>query len=155
MDAMLIRSEVGLLPADDATRAWFAKLKIGASVVAKVTAPRNPLFHRKFFALLQYAFDCWREMAAEVEYKGVPVEPDFERFRKDITILAGRFRPVVNIKGELRVEADSISFAAMNTEQFEQLYSQVIQVLLARVFNSSAWDEKKLRDVIDGIVGFA
>jgi hypothetical protein len=155
MDALLLRSEVGLLPADSATREWFSKLKVGKTVVANVSAPRNPLFHRKFFALLQYAFEHWSETNQGIEYKGQMVQPDFERFRKDITILAGRYRPVVNIKGEVRVEADSISFARMNAEDFEKLYSQVIQVLLTRVFTASHWNEQALREVVEGICEFA
>lgn len=149
-----MRSEVGLLPADSPTREWFSKLKIGKTVIANVSAPRNPAFHRKFFALLQYAFEYWSEMKGGIEYKGQLVQPDFERFRKDITILAGRYRPVVNIKGEVRVEADSISFARMSQEEFEKLYSQVIQVLLTRVFTDPRWDEKALREVVEGICDF-
>lgn len=156
---MLIRSEVGLLPADDATREWFGKLRIGSSVVAKVSSPRNPLFHRKFFALLNYAFEHWADeqskYALGLEYKGERVQPDFERFRKDITILAGKHHAVVNIKGEVRVEADSISFGSMAEDEFQKLYSQVIEVLLTRVFKASHWTEQALRDVIDGLVEFA
>lgn len=152
---MLIRSEVGLLPADNKTRAWFDKLKIGASVAAQVTQPRNPAFHRKFFALLQYGFEHWADTQKGLEYKGESVQPDFERFRKDITILAGRHHAVVNIRGEVRVEADSISFGSMTEDEFQKLYSQVIEVLLTRVFKASHWTEQALRDVIDGLVEFA
>jgi hypothetical protein len=152
---MLIRSEVGLLPADNDTREWFAKLRIGASVLAKVVQPRNPAFHRKFFALLQYGFEHWAETQQPQEYKGEAVQPNFERFRKDITILAGYGRPVVNIRGDVRMEADSISFGSMSAETFEKLYSAVIDVLLTRVFKGPQWTERELRDVVDGLVEFA
>lgn len=155
MDAVMVRSEVGMLPADNKTREWFSKLKIGATVLSSVTQPRNPAFHRKFFALLKYGFEHWADTQQGVEYKGEAVQPDFERFRKDITILAGRYHAVVNIKGEVRMEADSISFSNMDAEAFEKLYSQVIEVLLTRVFKSSHWTEQALRDVIDGLVEFA
>lgn len=155
MDAVMVRSEIGLLPADNKTREWFSKLKIGAQIMAQVTQPRNPAFHRKFFALLNYGFEHWAETQKGVEYKGEPVQPDFERFRKDITILAGHYHAVVTIKGQVRMEADSISFASMNQEEFEKLYSQVIEVLLTRVFKASHWTEEALRSVIEGICEFA
>lgn len=155
MDAVMVRSEIGLLPADNKTREWFSKLKIGAQIMAQVTQPRNPAFHRKFFALLNYGFEHWAETQKGVEYKGEPVQPDFERFRKDITILAGRYHAVVTIKGQVRMEADSISFSNMDQTAFQALYSQVIQVLLTRVFTSKNWTEERLREVVDQIVEFA
>lgn len=150
-----IRSEMGLMPATDESRQWFSKLRIGARIEADMVQPRNPMFHRKFFALLQFAFEHWSDTAPPLKYKDMDVQPDFERFRKDIVILAGRFKPVVNLKGELRIEADSISFAKMSEQDFQLLYSQTIQVLLGRVFKGEQWSENHLREVIDQIVGFA
>lgn len=154
MDALLIRSEVGLIPANDESREWFSKLKIGGSVLAKVTSPRNPLFHRKMFALFQYAYEYWSDMAPKLNYKGVEVLPDFDRFRRDITILAGFHHAVVNLKGEVRFEADSLSYGSMSPESFEKLYSQVIQVLLTRVFIAKQWDEDELRAIVEQICEF-
>lgn len=155
MDAVMVRSELGMMPADNKTREWFSKLKIGSTVLAQVTKPRNPAFHRKFFALLQYGFEHWAETQQGILYKDIEVQPDFERFRKDIIILAGKHHAVVTIKGDVRMEADSISFSNMTQEEFEKLYSQVIEVLITRVFKASHWTEQALRDVIEGLVEFA
>lgn len=152
---MLIRSEVGLLPADNQTREWFSKVKVGSVIMAQVTKPRNPHFHRKFFALMNYGFEHWADTQQGILYKDMEVQPDFERFRKDITILAGRYHAVVTIKGDVRMEADSISFSNMAEDEFQRLYSQVIDVMLNRVFKGSQWTEQALRDVIDGLVEFA
>jgi hypothetical protein len=46
-----------------------------------------------------------------------------------VLIMAGFRRPVVNIKGELRLEADSISFASMDEERFQECYGAVFNVL--------------------------
>lgn len=151
----MIRSQVGLIPADNKTRDWFGKLKMGSTVIASVTKPRNPAFHRKMFALYQLGYEHWSETAPPVKFKGEEVLPDFERFRKDITIMAGRFHPVVNIKGEVRIEADSISYGSMTEEDFQSLYSQIIEVLLSKVFTSKHWDAEKLKSVVDQIVEFA
>jgi hypothetical protein len=154
MDALLIRTNVGLMPADSASREWFSKLRLGAPVLAAVSEPRNPMFHRKFFALLHYAFEYWEQMAPEVHYKGDIIKPDFDRFRKDVTILAGRCYAVANIKGEVRWEAESISFARMSEEQFEKLYKAVIDVLLQKVFKDARWNETELRAMVEKITEF-
>ena len=155
MKAQFRRSEVGLLPASDESREWFSKLKIGATVEADFVQPRNPKFHAKFFALIAFAFEHWADTAPRIKYKDIDVEPDLTRFRKDITIMAGRYKPVINVKGELRIEADSISFAKMSTEEFEALYSQTIQVLLSKVFKDGGkWNEAYLREIVDQISGF-
>ena len=159
MDATFLKAATGLIPADDPTREWFTKVKLSGMVFAKVAQPRNPQFHRKMFALFNYGFDYWAESAEPKVYKGQPVQPNFDRFRKDITILAGYYHPVFNIKGEIRMEADSISYAAMDETRFEQLYSKVIDVLLKKVFSRRgiggvAWTEEKLRGVVDGLLEF-
>jgi hypothetical protein len=157
MDATLLKSQTGLVPGDDATREWLNKVRMAGIVYAKVNQPRNPQFHRKMFALLNYGFDFWAETAKPVEYKGQEVKPNFERFRKDIVILAGHYHPVFNIKGEIRMEANSISYANMDEATFEQLYSSVIDVLLKKVFSRAPegqWTEERLRSVVDGLLEF-
>lgn len=155
MDVLLVKSNVGFLPATDESREWYSKLKMGATIEAKVTQPRNPLFHRKMFALFKLGFDHWAETAPRMEYKGEEVHPDFERFRKDITILAGKWHSTVNLKGEVRIEADSLKYGSMTNEAFEELYSAVIGVLMTRVFTGPQWTEDRLREVVDELAGFA
>lgn len=155
MDGTFIRSTAGLTPADEETREWFAKVKLGGLVFAEVRQPRNPAFHRKMFALFKYAYDYWSETAPEITYKGERVLPDFDRFRKDITIVAGFHHAVVNLKGEVRMEAESLSFGSMSQERFEEVYSGVINALLQRVFRGPSWSEEQLREIVDGLVEFA
>src|SRR5690606_3052118 len=113
------------------------KIKNGSVINAKFTQPRNPLFHRKFFALLGFAYEYWNpdpdeimssKFAELLPENWVP-EKNFERFRKDILILAGYRTIVVNVKNEIRYEAESISFASMDDVEFQQLYSTVFNVV--------------------------
>lgn len=134
------------------------KKKLGATILVEPKVIRNGAFFRRWWALVKLAFDYWSESAETITYKGRPVLPDFDRFRKDVTIMAGFYRPVTNIKGEIRLEAESISFAAMDEERFEQLYSATINVLLQRVFNGSVcpkWTEAELRSVTEQVLQFA
>jgi len=101
---------------------------------AEITKPRNLAFHRKFFKMLDVAFDAW-EMPVN-EYKGIQIEKNKERFRKDLLIMSGFGYPVVNIKGDVRYEAKSMSFASMEQDEFESVYSKVADVVLQKVLTN-------------------
>ncbi len=126
-----------LIAADDETAAAIGKVKTGAVLRAKVTQMRNYEFHKKWFSLVLFAFDVWQETCPRLEYKGQPVQPNLERFRKDLTILAGHYDPVFDMRGELRLQAHSISFANMSQEDFEKLYSETIDAILGKVLAST------------------
>ena len=81
--------------------------------------------------MLNIGFDAWEP--PELEYKGLLAQKSFERFRKDVTIAAGFYDVNVNLKGEVRAEAKSISFAKMEQHEFEEVYSKVADVLLQKV----------------------
>lgn len=152
------KGATGLIPACEEASEWLRKKKLGATILVEPREMRNGAFHRKYFALLNLAFDYWKDNAETLEYRGERVLPDFERFRRDVIILAGFYKPVTNIKGEVRLEAESISFASMDEERFRQLYSATINVLLQRVFNGRVcpkWTEAELRSVADQILEFA
>lgn len=158
MDALLIRAQSGLIPADDPTREWFNRIKVGSTVLADAKQMRNGAFFRKWWALVKLGYDYWSEGVETFEYRGEKVLPEFERFRKDVTITAGFYRAVVNLKGEMRIEAESLKWGAMTEERFAQLYDATIAVLLRRVFNGKvcpSWSEAELRSVADQILEFA
>lgn len=158
MDALLIRAQSGLIPADDRTREWFNRIKVGSTVLADAKQIRNGPFFRKWWVLVTLGYDYWSEGVDTLEYKGEKVLPDFERFRKDVTITAGFYRAVMNLKGEMRIEPESLRWASMSEERFTQLYDATINVLLRRVFNGSVcahWSEEQLRAVVEQILEFA
>ena len=155
MDGNFIKAGAGLVPSDELTREWFAKLKPGSGVAAECRQPRNKWMHDKWFALVHLAFDYWSETATPVEYKGQQVSPDFERFRKDVTVLAGKFHYVTNLRGEVRAEADSISFGSMSQETFDELYGQTLSVLMTRVFTGPQWSEARVQEVVGQVASFA
>ena len=113
MELVLMKAPGGtLIPADESARETVAHWKIGQGVRAKVSRMRNLPFHRKFFAMLNLGFDAWEPEPVEVN--GIPAVKNFERFRKDVLIQAGFYDLTVNIRGEARAEAKSISFASMD-----------------------------------------
>lgn len=150
----LRRMQHGFVP--DTAEDWdkAKRFKLGAVVKAEVKNPRNLRFFRKWWALVQVGFEMWEEVGVRAEYKGEEVLPNFERFRKDVTILAGFGHPVVNLRGELRFEADSIAFGNMDEERFENLYNATLSVLVRKVLQGRV-TEDRLREMAEAIEEFA
>ena len=153
--------DLALMPAHESDAEVLKKLPVGQPIRVKVTRVRNPQFHRKFFALLNYLYDIWEPPVAiaEHELRSGKFDPDlaqpeknFDRFRKDIIILAGFFTHQFRVDGSVRVEPKSISFAAMDETEFEELYGKVIDVGLKYVARNYSEDE--LRAVVDQIMEF-
>lgn len=158
MNLIFQKGATGLIPACEEATEWLAKKKLGSTIAIEPHEMRNGPFFRKWWALVQLGYDYWSESAATIEYRGQPVLPQFERFRKDVTILAGHYHPVVNLKGEVRIEADSLKWASMSEATFTKLYDATIQVLLQRVFNGTVcknWTEAELRRVAAEVLEFA
>jgi hypothetical protein len=158
MDGLFTKGTSGLLPADDATRKWYTRLKLGATVHSEAREMRNGAFFKKWWALVELGYDHWSEAAPTIQFRGVNVLPNFDRFRKDVTIMAGFYYAVVNLKGEVRIEAESLKWSQMTEERFTKLYDATIQVLLQRVFNGEIcrqWTEEELRRVSNQVLEFA
>ena len=155
MELTLIRRPDGsLAPYGDDSIQQAQKIKAGRLVHAKITQPRNPLFHRKLFALFGLIFDIWSETIPPREYKGEPVQRSRERLRKDVIILAGYYEPVYCVNSELRLEAKSIAFGSMSELEFETFYSAVIDVALQKIFKPGTFTEETLRAHVERILSF-
>ena len=147
-ELVLTRTPAGALaPADAPSAEYIQKLKAGASIRGEFKRQRNPRFHRKAFALFNLAFDVWD--APELEYKGQPVAKDFNRFRKDLTILAGHYEAVTNLRGEVRLEAKSLNFSNMPEDEFATVYKAILAVVWDRVLRSRGYNSA---DEVDSIV---
>lgn len=132
---------------------WIQSREIGEMVEISIKRIRNARFHRKFFALLRVGFDAWEPDRVRYSYKGREIAKNFDKFREDITILAGYYDQVFNIKGEMSLKAKSISFAKMEEDEFERLYNDVADVILARVCTRYA-GRAELDDVVDRVMRF-
>ena len=143
-----------LAPADDEAVEWLQKTKTGDVISAEVARPRNYRFLSKYMVLLHLAYDAWEPAVAE--YKGQPVVKNFHRFRKDIAIATGFYELTVNLKGETRAEAKSISFAHMSEEDFNALYQKTITLLLVKYQMLSGYKSAaEVDQVVNEILRFA
>lgn len=140
------RNGYALSPAHDTDLEAIKSLPTGQPLRCKITRIRNVDHHRKYFALLNYAFDVWEPPDNHVG------EKNFDRFRKDIIILAGFYNSYIRLNGDTRLEAKSISFANMGQDEFEQLYDKTIDVIIKYALTNYTGDE--LRSVVDQVMEF-
>jgi len=147
MDAIFQKTAFNaLVPFDEDASDFLKKMKIGRPVRLKITSVRNHAFHRKYWALINLAYDFWEPEDDQ------PMK-NKDRFRKDITILAGFYEQSVRLNGDIRTEAKSISFANMDDDEFEKLFSKTIDVILKHVCKHLT-DEEIRNQVADMVVGF-
>lgn len=155
VDLTIIKTASGLFaPYGEESQEECAHVKVGQLLHGKFTRMRNYEFHKKFFALMQLGFDVWSETRTPLEYGGQPVVPQLNNFRKDITILAGFYNSYYSLKGEVRLEAKSISFGSMDQEEFEKLYSSCIDVILRKCFEGTTMTEDRLRERVEEVLRF-
>ena len=147
----LLKQAGTLAPADSETADFIYHLKLGQIIHADFKRKRNSKFHRKYFALLNFAYDHLE--TGDHEYKGQAVEKNFDQFREDLTILAGYFTMVYRIDGAYRPKAKSISFAVMDDEAFEKLYNATINVILKKVLVN--YTREQLDEVVSQLMSFA
>lgn len=116
---------------------WYTRLQLNRALLLKFTAPRNYEFHKKFFALVDFGFQHWEPGSLSgARHEGITPLRSKERFRHDLTILAGFFEQEIRIDGSLRVVAQSISFGDMEEAEFSELYDGVKDVLWEKVFSN-------------------
>jgi len=109
------------------------KLKLGEVYEAEITRPRNYPFLKKFFALINLG------------HQNSQLNMPFETYRHYVVIKAGYFNSYQTDKG-VYYEAQSIAFSSMDQETFEEVYSRVLDVIIAEIGITSEEIEKALMD---------
>jgi len=152
MQVVLTKTHGGWVNGNESAENLWRRTPFGGLIHADFKQMRNYKFHKKYCTLLQLAFEHWQP--GEVTSKhGVP-EKNFTRFRKDIAILSGHYHIVVRLDGSTQVEADSISFANMDAETFEKLYSATIDVILKRI-PTLGISREEIDTLVDKVLAFA
>lgn len=131
----MIKSPGGnLFPAHDIDAEKMIRFKTGEHYEIDIKLTRNPAFLRKVMVFFHFCFDHWdgskvHEFCSELE--------QFNRFRKDLTILAGFYIRSERLNGKLRTEAESLSFASMSEERFQECYNALINAALKHIFKTA------------------
>lgn len=152
MKVYLVKRGDGLYIEDEIAEEVLCRIPDGSLLQCDITLPRNPKFHRKFLKLLRVGFKYWKP--GEINTKYGAAAKRFERYRKDIIILAGFYEPVIRLDGSVRIEPASISFSNMDEVEFSELYHKALDVLVTRVF-ADLTEEEALRRIEEEILSFA
>jgi len=113
----------GLMPNTDMDYEKKLKLKLGQVYRVEIKQPRNYEFHKKYFALLNLVWENLPDHLSEGFRR-------FDNFRETVQMQAGWYEMYVNHKGVQMFKPKSISFGSMSAEEFEELYSNVIDIIL-------------------------
>lgn len=125
MKLLVINTPRGLVPLDDDDFEEKKKLKLGQTYSVEVKVARNVDFHRKYFALIAYAWEFLDERETAT-FKSK------DNFRKYLEISAGHCDVIFHPKLQEFVEIPkSISFGKMDNTAFSELYERVKDVIFS------------------------
>lgn len=127
MDIYCRVTPYGLVPLYDSDHDLKRRLRVGSTVRCRISQPRNYEFHKKFFALLRLTCDNLPLPLVE-RWNIRSVDDMLRRFKRDL----GLFTSTVNELGEREIEYRSISFAAMDEEEFGRFYADCVNLVLGK-----------------------
>lgn len=105
-------------PAYDTDYEKAKKIKPNEPYEFEYKKPRNYEFHKKFFALVNLVYQNQEQYT------------NAEHLRKDLLIEAGYYDTRYNLQGIEIQEAKSISFAAIDEIEFNEIYSAVVDAIV-------------------------
>ena len=92
------------------------KLKQNTDYSFTVKVDRNPLFHKKFFALIRLGFEN------QEQYNNM------DHYRKVMIMKAGYYETIETEKSTIWLPV-SISFDKMSQDEFEEVFERVLDVI--------------------------
>lgn len=135
MKFLVTNTPRGLVPFGDDDYEEKKKLKIGETYSVEIKVARNLDFHRKYFALISYAWEFLNEQETSV-FKTK------ENFRKYVEISAGYCEVIYHPRLQEFVEIPkSVSFGKMDNSEFSNLYDKVKDVIFSIIGNRVSEEE--------------
>lgn len=126
----------GLKPMYDEDYDSKKMLKVGNVYEATIKEMRNVAFHRKYFSLINLAWEYLNEQQRTF------FKDDVNAFRKTVEVAAGHYEPVYSVARQSWLEVPkSIAFDKLSESDFEQLYERVKNVLFQTFIPDSVKDE--------------
>jgi hypothetical protein len=135
MKLLVVSTPRGLVPLGDDDYEEKKKLKLGQTYSVEVKVARNVDFHRKYFALISYAWEFLNEQETE-RFRTK------ENFRKYVEVAAGHCDVIFHPRLQEYVEIPkSISFGKMDNAEFSDLYQRVKDVIFSIIGNRVTQDQ--------------
>ena len=124
MKLKLMCTPTGLKPMYDEDYDNKKMLKVGTVYEATIKEMRNVAFHRKYFSLINLAWEYLDERQRAF------FKEDVNAFRKTVEVAAGHYEPVYSVARQSWLEVPkSIAFDKLSESDFEQLYEKVKTVI--------------------------
>lgn len=131
MKINLVVTEDGFVCATDKDKEEKKTLKRGTIVECTIKEYRNYKFHKKYFSLINCAWEYLNEEQQQFFYNSK------DSFRKTVEISAGHCEPVYNrTRNEWIDMPKSVAFDKMTEAEFSQLYERVKDVLYSLFLTS-------------------
>jgi len=124
MEIYLIKTGFGLRGWTPEDEDKIRKIKANDVVKCELTKPRNVLFHRKFFALLQLTFEN------QTKYSNL------EDLLIEVKLKVGHYQEYITASGQIVYIPKSISFGAMDEYEFSEFFNKALSVC-AKIINVS------------------
>ena len=132
----------GLIASTDIDTDKMRRFENGGTYEIDIKLSRNPKFLSKMMVFFHYCFSHWDGWEA---HEHCTEKEQFERMRKDLTILAGFYVQTVRLDGSFRVEAKSLAFDNMDEDEFSECYHAVVQASIKHIFHNA--DEKIINNL--------
>ena len=152
MELNLIKTPMGLVPMDDECSAQLQRIRNGSVVRADYKEMRNGKFFRKYWALLDVAFDLVSDKVSPMQHNGLPVRMCKDQFRKDVTVLAGYYEPIFALDGSVQLKAKSLQWSKMSEEEFHKLYHDTLDVILQKLLTEKF--QTDIEDMVERVLSF-
>ena len=107
---------------------------------------RNWKFHKKFFAMLGIAFD---NMSDDVRERCNIHTMDGLLIHLKVTL--GHYDLMITLDGDPIYQPKSISFAAMDPQEFEKFYQHAIDVVVGKY--TAGMEQRRLEQMVMRVLG--
>lgn len=128
-----------LIPADEKAEEELRKLKPGQQVLVEFKRARNPRQHRLYWALVGVVYEHQSRHATQEDVSDA------------LKVAVGHYEEVGARGDKVIVRPKSISFANMPQDQFEQFFSKVVELVVAKIIPGTS--DAELRAHLEEMVG--
>lgn len=126
-------------------------LRYGQPVEIEIRIGDDNQLRRRWFKLLKFAFQYWDPPALS---NGIVPRPNFDRFRKLVTIMSGFYRERSHPDGSATVDALSTAVGEMSAEDFAVLYRETNQILIDRVLAAKGFTQEQIDRAVDQLLRY-
>lgn len=152
LELNLIKTPMGLVPMDEECSAQLQRMRNGSVVRADYKEMRNGKFFRKYWALLDVAFDLWSDKLSSGNPNSA-TKMCKETFRKQLIVRTGRYTTVYNLDGEsFTMVPHSLQWSKMSEDEFHKLYHDTLDVILQTALTERF--QTDIEDMVERVLSF-